>query len=146
MKNMVRAVWPLVLALAVAACDSGPTFPEDVTYDASLGVDLSHMTRLSSGVYYQTLATGTGPAMTATSTFTANYIGYLVNGKQFDGGILQNKQLSGLIPGFAGMVGMTKGEVRLLVIPSEQGYGGDKVGAIPANSVLVFKVTLVSFN
>jgi FKBP-type peptidyl-prolyl cis-trans isomerase FkpA len=146
MKTNVRAVWALTLALAVAACDSGPVFPEDVTFDAATGVDLATMTKLPSGVYYKVKTPGTAPALTATDRFTANYRGMLANGKQFDGGILTNYKLSDLIPGFAGIVGMMKGETRLIVIPSELGYGGEKVGEIPANSVLVFEVTLVQIN
>ena len=140
--------------MAVAACGdsstgdsaTGPQNPEDVTFAASLGIDLSVMTKLSSGVFIQTIVAGTGAEMIATDRFTADYEGRLTNGSLFDSGRLPDLTLDGLISGFVGMVGMTAGEKRVLVIPSELGYGASGVGPVPPNAVLIFEVTLVSIN
>lgn len=42
-----------------------------------------------------------------------------------------------------GLVGMKVGEKKTLTIPPEKGYGSRAVGAIPANSTLIFDVELV---
>ena len=139
----------LALGLAIAACGdsaTGPQNPEDVTFAASLGIDLAAMTKLPSGVYIQTRTSGVGTPMTATDRFTADYQGWTPDGNRFDWGTLPNFRLDGLISGFAGMVGMTVGETRLLVIPSQLGYGSAGQGVIPPNAVLVFEVTLVAIN
>ena len=144
----------LALVLAIAACgDSAtdsvtePQNPEDVTFAAELGIDLAVMTKLPSGVYIQTLhASGVGTPMTATDRFTANYQGWTTDGNRFDSGPLTNFSLDQLIAGFAGMVGMTVGETRLLVIPSQLGYGATGYASIPPNAVMVFEVTLVAIN
>lgn len=119
-----------------------------MTFAAALEVDLAVMTELPSGVFIQTLHTsGYGPPMAANDRFTADYQGWTPDGKRFDSGTLPNFRLDQLISGFAGMVGMTVGERRLLVIPSQLGYGSAGVeGAIPPNAVLVFEVTLVAIN
>ena len=140
----------VALALTIAACGdsaTGPQNPEDVTFAAFLGVDLAVMTRLSSGVFIQTITEGVGVPMTETDRFTANVEGWTSDGTQFQPLLpLPNVTLGGLIPGFRGMVGMTVGEKRLLVIPSQLGYGSDGLGLIPGDAVLVFEVTLVAIN
>ena len=139
----------LALGLAIAACGdsaTGPQNPEDVTFASSLGIDLAAMTRLSSGVFYQTIAEGSGASMAESDRFTAVYQGWTADGVRFDAGTLDNWGLDGLISGFRGMIGMTVGETRRLVIPSELGYGSAGVGQIPGDAVLVFEVTLVAIN
>jgi FKBP-type peptidyl-prolyl cis-trans isomerase FkpA len=124
-----------------------PQNPEDVTFAAALGIDLAVMTKLPSGVYIQTLNTsGVGTPMTATDRFTADYQGWTTDGDRFDSGTLPNFRLDQLIAGFASMVGMTVGETRLLVIPSELGYGSAGYAVIPPNAVLVFEVILRAIN
>ena len=139
----------VALALAIAACGdsaTGPQNPEDVTFAAFLGIDLTVMTRLPSGVFIQTTTEGAGTQMTQTDRFTADYQGWTSDGNSFDRGTLPNFSLDGLITGFRGMVGMTIGETRLLVIPSQLGYGSAGQGVIPPNAVLVFEVTLLAIN
>ena len=140
----------VALALAIAACGdsaTGPQSPEDVTFAASLGIDLAAMTRLPSGVFIQTVSEGVGVPMTETDRFTAHYQGWTSDGNGFDNGTLQDFSLGQLIDGFRGMEGMTVGETRRLVIPSQLGYGSAGAGdAIPGDAVLVFEMTLVAIN
>ncbi len=112
-------------------------------------------TTLADGVNIATVAPGSGPQIQAGQTASVLYTGYLAqNGQIFDdsskegGAPLSFVLGSGqLIPGFdAGTAGMRVGETRIIVIPPSQGYGSTANGAIPANSTLVFVVTLESIS
>lgn len=99
----------------------------------------------------QDIKAGNGAVATPTSTVTANYTGALAaNGVIFqsslDGGQPFTAQLNGgVIPGWqAGIPGMKVGGTRRIYIPAQYAYGNQTVGNIPANSDLVFDVTLLS--
>lgn len=140
-------------ALAVACRDvTAPSQdPATITYAPALNVNLAAMTRTASGLYYQDVIAGTG--VTADSGKVANvfYAGWLANGRQFD----SNRE-SGSTFGFTvgtgqvirgwdeGVKGMRVGTRRRLVIPPSLGYGARSQQRIPAGSVLVFEVDLVS--
>lgn len=87
-------------------------------------------------------------------TITVNYTGWLAsNGTVFDSSLNPGRTPfsftvgSGVIEGWSlGVVGMKIGEVRLLKIPSELGYGEFDQGTIPANSDLFFDVELLAIN
>ncbi|HRJ06274.1 MAG TPA: FKBP-type peptidyl-prolyl cis-trans isomerase [Candidatus Saccharibacteria bacterium] len=92
------------------------------------------------------LKAGTGETITDDTSYAVYYIGWLPNGTIFDGSI-DGKKLktpfvarpSGTISGWAeGAKGMKIGGVRMLTIPSEQGYGATGQGDIPANTPLRF--------
>ena len=137
------------LALALGGCDSTePQTPETVKFAASLGINLAAMTKLPSGVYIQTITPGTGVALKVMDQWSINYKGSLANGTVFDPGMqpLIKSNFSQVIEGFKGMVGMTKGEMRKMVIPSELGYGLQDNRSIPGGSVLIFEVTLLAIN
>jgi len=92
---------------------------------------------------------GTGKEITSIEdTITADYTGALAsNGTIFqsslDSGQPFTTKLSGVIPGWQkGMIGMKEGGTRRMVIPAEQAYGPQSQEGIPANSDLVFDVTL----
>lgn len=145
----------LLAAFATAACDddaTGPRTPDDVQFDASLGVNLDNMTELDSGVYIQTITAGEGVPVITGDLVVVEYAGFLADGTQFDAtsaGQTATFQLTvgGVIDGFRlGMEGMLKGETRLIVIPSSLGYGAGGTSGIPPHSVLVFRVTLVDLN
>jgi peptidylprolyl isomerase len=96
------------------------------------------------------LIKGTGPAATATSTVTVQYVGVLYKGgKQFDaswahaGAQPITGPLSGFIPGWQqGIPGMRVGGRRELIIPPSLAYGSAARSGIPANSTLVFVIDL----
>lgn len=87
-------------------------------------------------------------------TITVNYTGWLAsNGTVFDSSLNPGRTPfsftvgSGVIEGWSlGVVGMKVGEVRLLKIPAELGYGEFDQGTIPANSDLFFDVELLAIN
>jgi FKBP-type peptidyl-prolyl cis-trans isomerase FkpA len=105
-------------------------------------------TRDPSGVYYQVITPGTGAYPTASSTVSVNYTGKLLDGSVFAPTSHLSSPLSGLIKGWQiGIPYINTGGRILLMIPSALGYGNSSPGAgIPANSVLVFTIDLLSFS
>jgi hypothetical protein len=112
-------------------------------------------TTLPGGTKVATVVPGFGPQIQSGQTANLLYTGYLVKtGQIFDqsmshGGMPISFPVGAgqVIPGFdAGTVGMQVGETRIIEIPPSQGYGSTANSAIPANSTLVFLVTLVSIS
>lgn len=94
------------------------------------------------------LKPGTGQEVQPGDTVTAEYVGALMsNGIVFDasqdhGGAI-SFPLSGVIAGWSqGIPGMKVGGTRRLLIPASLGYGSQAQVGIPANSDLVFDVTI----
>lgn len=91
---------------------------------------------------------GTGTAVTANSTVTVDYVGALAKtGVIFDASLKgqpASLSLSQVIKGWQeGVVGMKVGGQRRILIPAAQAYGAQSPSAaIPANSDLVFDITL----
>jgi FKBP-type peptidyl-prolyl cis-trans isomerase FkpA len=139
----------LALPMAAAACNDGPTSIEDTEFAPSLGVDLSAMTRTSTGLYYQDLTVGTGVTAQAGKSVSVYYTGWLANGLKFDGRTSGAPLTFPLGTGFVikgwdeGVVGMKVGGKRKLVIPASLAYGASGRGTIPPNAVLVFDIELL---
>lgn len=147
---VARALFILpLLALAAGCSDEGPDWsdPTRINFASSLSIDLSAMTRTSSGLYIQDLTVGEGPQAETGDTVVVGYTGWLPDGRAFDSASPQTPvqfELAGLIAGWQeGLPGMRPGGVRLLVIPPELGYGNMAYGPIPPRSTLVFRVELV---
>jgi peptidylprolyl isomerase len=128
-----------------------PVAIETATFAPTLGVDLTKSTKTANGVYVRDLTVGTGTAAAVGSVVSLRYTGRLASGAQFDsnvdsGSLLQfTVGLQQVIPGFEqGVVGMQVGGKRQIIIPPVLGYGTQANGPIPANSILVFEVELVS--
>lgn len=148
----------LAAALLLGGCNSdrlGPGFegnivgsPETVEYVPSLGVDLSQMTRSSTGLYVRDLAVGTGALAVDSSTVAVRYTGWLANGRQFDSGTIDRLVLDGtqVVPGFEeGIEGMRVGGTRQIVIPADLAYGNDGSGTvIPPGAPLIFRIDLLA--
>ncbi|MBT4884959.1 MAG: FKBP-type peptidyl-prolyl cis-trans isomerase [Legionellales bacterium] len=106
----------------------------------------------STGLVYKVLHAGSGSSPTATSTVEVNYEGRLTNGKIFDSSYQRGAPISfGVSDVIAGWTEalqlMQAGSTWELYIPANLAYGERGVpGAIPPNSVLVFKVELLSFS
>jgi hypothetical protein len=110
-------------------------------------------TPLSDGVEIATTVPGSGAEIQSGQTASVLYTGYLAkSGKIFDdsindGGTPFSFTLGAgqVIPGFdAGIAGMQVGESRIILIPPAEAYGKAANGTIPANSTLIFVVTLES--
>jgi FKBP-type peptidyl-prolyl cis-trans isomerase FkpA len=86
---------------------------------------------------------GTGKQPTACSAVDVNYKGSLTNGTEFDHGDNYQTYLGQVIQGWANGIPLIKagGSIHLYIPPS-LGYGSQPYGPIPANSILIFDVTL----
>jgi len=104
----------------------------------------------SSGLQYKVIKKGEGPNPSATSNVTVHYEGKLIDGSIFDSSYERGEPitfgLNQVIPGWTeGLQLMNAGSTYQLFIPSELGYGDRSIPGIPAGSVLIFKVELLSF-
>ena len=113
--------------------------------------DLAASTKTTNGAYYRDLVVGTGATVATGQTIAVRYTGWLANGTQFDSNTalanpLTFKVGSGqVIAGFdEAIVGAAVGTQRQILIPPSLGYGPYDYGPIPGNSVLVFKVEVIS--
>jgi FKBP-type peptidyl-prolyl cis-trans isomerase FkpA len=154
---MKRFLTLVALAL-VGACNNEvtglgpPSDPATETFDPSLGVTISEMTRLESGVYIEDLLLGNGDSVTArTDTVWVTYSGFLKDGTEFDSGVNTLLLPDDIVQGLAlGMVGMKIGGRRMIVIPSALGYGeqsrrapGTVDPVVPRQSTLIFRIELL---
>ena len=149
-----RGLIPLLAALWLGGCaDEAPVVgdPAELTYAPALEVDLNRMTRLPSGLYYEDVTVGGGPAAEPGDSVTVHYTGWLPDGEEFDssrgGGDPFTFVLGAgeVVEGWdEGVAGMEVGGRRRLVIPPELAYGeAGAGGVIPPNATLVFEVELL---
>jgi peptidylprolyl isomerase len=161
LSRRVRRYWSAVVLLAGAACGGsggasaagGAATPvpfvgevERAQFDPSLGVDLTTMSRRPDDMYVQDLTVGTGGVATLGRTVVVQYTGWLPNGKQFDTGQVtvtlgSNKTIRAWE---VALLGMRVGGKRRIVVPPALGYGDQATGSIPANSVLIFNMEVLS--
>ena len=139
----MSAVRIAVLALALAACDTGPTppVPSDV---AAVPADAQ---TTKSGLASRVLRAGTGTAHpNRNSTVTVHYSGWTTDGKMFDSSVKRGEPttfaLTQVIAGWTeGLQLMVVGEQRRFWIPEALAYRG--VDGRPAG-MLVFDVELIA--
>ncbi len=102
-------------------------------------------TQHSTGLFYTINTPGTGETVTdLCNIVTVNYVGRLTNGSQFDASTSPATfGLNQLITGWKIGIPLIKvgGSIRLYIPPS-LGYGSQAQQGIPANSILVFDITL----
>ncbi len=104
-------------------------------------------TKNSSGLYYVITKEGDGVNPTQNSIVEVMYKGYLTNGTIFDqtGSSSVEFRLTQLIKGWQiGIPLLKAGGAGTFYIPSELGYGDRALSSIPANSVLIFEINLIS--
>jgi FKBP-type peptidyl-prolyl cis-trans isomerase FkpA len=156
MRRLFRVLLCALPLLAAACGDStGPGDPDlnTVEFAPALGVDIATMQK-QEGVYFRDIKVGESELTAGTGrSLQVRYRGYLANGAEFQNN-LAPKPTFGLVLGQRsviagwerGIPGMKVGGKRLLVIPPSLGYGDRPNGPIPANSVLVFEVEVVSMS
>jgi FKBP-type peptidyl-prolyl cis-trans isomerase len=139
MRNLWSMLAVSALALAVAGVQAYPeAAPKTV--------------KLDSGLSYQDLKEGKGPAAKKGDTVEVHYTGWLAKGgKKFDSSKDRGEPFSfqlgagKVIKGWdEGVAGMKVGTKRKLMIPAKLGYGARGAGAaIPPDADLVFEVELL---
>lgn len=148
----------LLLTVALSSCLTSPdkcvitepSNPAAETFDPSLGVDLSQMTKTASGVYEQDVVVGNGQELTTPAIIEVYYVAYLPNGTIVDQSLqrsftfdLRTDTAEGVIEG---MIGMKVGGRRLLVVPSNLALGPCGKGPVPPNSTVVYEFELLAIN
>jgi peptidylprolyl isomerase len=116
-----------------------------------LGFDLAEAVKTSEGLEYIVRQGGEGEKPSVGQTISAHYTGYLLDGSKFDSSVDRGKPfqtaigVGQVIKGWdIAFLDMKVGEKRILIIPSELGYGARGAGGrIPANATLVFDVELL---
>jgi FKBP-type peptidyl-prolyl cis-trans isomerase FkpA len=155
-RNLLVLVAVLILVGGAAALffvfrgGSAPAGPQTVNNPADPVEGIVVITT-DSGLQYQELKAGSGPAAQEGNTVFVHYTGWLTDGKKFDSSLDRGTPFEftlgrgGVIQGWEeGVAGMQVGGMRKLIIPAELAYGERSIGdLIPANSVLVFDVELV---
>ena len=103
---------------------------------------------------------GDGREARLRTTALVSYTGWLYDpcapghrGKQFDSNVTNRVPFGFFIGGGLvikgweeGIIGMREGGTRELIIPPDKAYGAQANAVIPANSTLVFEVTLAQLN
>lgn len=104
-----------------------------------------------SGLKIAVTKEGSGQPLTNGSRVEIKYTGWLEDGTKFDSSIGKGKPFEftlgagRVIKGWdEGLLGMSVGERRQLIIPAELAYGNRQVGEIPPGSVLIFNIEAVS--
>lgn len=108
--------------------------------------------KTSSGLYYIIEKQGDGPKAEAGKMVSVNYTGKLMDGKVFDSSLKPGRTpyefklgVGQVIKGWdEGLTLLNAGGKAMLIIPSALGYGSRSNGAIPANSIMIFDVELMS--
>lgn len=140
----------LTVVLFAAACSGKMTHEEYVDeireYIKDNGYDAIET---ESGLFYMITDEGSGEGKkpSPTSNVRVMYRGYLLDGTEFDSyntpeGLMLN--MAGVIEGWQeGLQFFRQGQSGKLFIPPKLGYGANRAGSIPPNSILIFDITLV---
>ena len=143
-----------IIAILFMSCSNSESEPP-VDYSAQNETEIKayiaenklNATRTNSGLYYVINEEGTGKKPTATSNVTVAYKGYYTDKKTFgqstDASITTN--LQGLIAGWTeGIPFLKEGGSGILLIPAHLAYGSNESKGVPAGSVLIFEIKLIS--
>lgn len=155
MSHPHRLVWPLALALLMAACGAPP--PQNI----SIPKEADNMTEAATSLGVIDLKPGSGVEIKPGQKAVVHYTGWLFaaaapenKGMKFDssrdhGAPFEfNLGLGEVIRGWdQGVTGMKVGEQRRLIVPASLGYGAAGAGGvIPGGATLVFDVELLAIH
>lgn len=145
---MKKVLWILLVGLIVTSC--GKYNDEEIKlFDDKIAAYVKKnnldMAKSESGLYYKIHEEGEGEPIKGTAMISAIYTGKLLNGKVFDE---QKKPteltLQKLVHGWREIAYYLKpGGKATIIIPPQLGYGDQKIGEIPENSILIFDLEIV---
>jgi len=153
-KNLVFAFFILTffsgcLKSKVASCnydacyDKAPDSEIQAVQDYLTSHGITNAQEHCSGLFYVIDNAGSGKQPTACSAVDVDYKGSLTDGTVFDQGTHYQTYFGNVIQGWANGVPLIKtGGTIHLYIPPSLGYGSQPYGPIPANSILIFDITL----
>jgi FKBP-type peptidyl-prolyl cis-trans isomerase FkpA len=152
---MKKIVFGLIVLLAFVGCSKdkceynecgimAPAAEIQAVKDYLASKGITNATQHCSGMFYVVDDAGSGTAPDFCSTVAVTYQGTLTNGTQFDKATTPVAfGLGEVITGFRNGIPLVKKGGRIhLYVPPSLGYGSGPYGNIPANSVLIFDVTL----
>jgi FKBP-type peptidyl-prolyl cis-trans isomerase FkpA len=157
MKRYFLLICLVVITLAGCKKDKKDNFDheaqaklDDAQISAYLAKESITATKDPSGLYYQTITAGGADKPTLTNGIYITYVGTLMStGVSFDQKTSPYyfAKLDDLIEGWKiGVPKIGKGGRIKLFVPSGLAYKNEAQSSIPANSVLIFDITLVNFN
>jgi FKBP-type peptidyl-prolyl cis-trans isomerase FkpA len=134
-------------------CKKSQAVIDSEAIQAYISANHLNATAEANGLYFVPLTNGTGAYASSASLVTVTYKGTLTNGAVFDQQASPTTfNLGNVISGWQeGIPLMQRGQTAMLLIPSALAYGtyaqpaNGTYAAIPANSVLIFTITLISF-
>jgi len=143
----------LIVFVGFSSCKKEDTQTQEEQLTIDIGKIENYLTehdleanKTNSGLHYIITNVGTGSNPTLASNVTVQYTGKLLDGTVFDSGTA-TFPLTNVIQGWQeGIPLFKKGGRGKLFIPSYIGYGASGSSSIPANSVLIFDIYLISFN
>ena len=142
----------LVACLFLGACAAGGADPAATEGKAFLATNAkaTGVVSLPSGLQYKIIKSGpaTGLKPGPQDEVKVHYEGKLISGQVFDSsyerGAPAALPLPALIPAWIEALQLMRpGDVWMLYVPPELGYGDAGAGDIPPNSTLIFKIELI---
>ena len=137
-RQLVLLLGVLVVSAAGSGCDETPTSPIDQAFSIS------------------EIKPGTGALALNGDLLAVHYVGWLYDPARLDnkGGVFDTSRSGApfvftlgnreVIDGWdLGMVGMSVGSTRRLIIPPNLAYGSSRAGPIPPYSTLIFEIELL---
>ncbi len=154
MSKVILVVTVLVVLFFVfQRMNSGKNATENLKIGADFlanNAEKAGIKETDSGLQYEVLEKGQGTVHPSKkSKVTVHYHGTLIDGTVFDSSVERNKpisfKLNQVIKGWQeGVMLMFEGDKFRFYIPSHLAYGNRSVGKIPAGSLLIFDVELLS--
>jgi FKBP-type peptidyl-prolyl cis-trans isomerase len=153
---LLRTLMIAMAALSLAACHPKPTplADQSAAAKAFLAKNAKEpgVVVLPDGLQYKIVSSGpaTGLKPHLADEVKVNYEGKLVDGTVFDSSYERGQPaampLKSLVPAWQeALVKMRPGDVWMLYVPPELGYGAEGQGQIPGGAALIFKIELIDF-